>query len=446
MKRLGLARASMILAAMAVSFAAALCSPAAAADPPPKITKEDIAKGMKDGPGVITQIGLTCTLTNARSIGQLNLPADPKTPGSKAHPVDAYEFACKEGLGYTVLVDKPKSTIIDCLTAQGQAVLGCRLPENADPKAGLSPMVAETGRTCEVVSAKALGAAPDGTHFYEVGCKAGDGYVLRKEPGKATAAFTCMSMTDSKLACTLTTPDQNKAFAKGLAAGTKKTCAVTDIRFVGSTTSGMDGYEAACADTGYIFTVDLTGAVKQTVDCALAANFLGGCKLTDATKVETAEAKLYSDLSKKAGFDCTVAKYRLIGVMAGNTDLVEIACSNRPDGGVGAFAEDPTKTKIYDCLQVGGLGQECKLGTTLQPVLAKLSAGLASKGKGSCVVSSARYIGDTDDGSSVIETACSDGGLGWVMKTTPAYAVQTLVPCAAASGSNACKLTSNLKK
>ena len=132
--------------------------------------------------------------------------------------------------------------------------------------------------------------------------------------------------------------------------------------------------------------------------------------------------------------------------MAGNTDLVEIACSNRPDGGVGAFAEDPTKTKIYDCLQVGGLGQECKLGTTLQPVLAKLSAGLASKGKGSCVVSSARYIGDTDDGSSVIETACSDGGLGWVMKTTPAYAVQTLVPCAAASGSNACKLPSNLKK
>jgi hypothetical protein len=428
----------------------AACTPLAAqaaAPAPVKVTKADIDRGMKEVPQVITDAGVTCTVTNARFIGMLNMPADAKVPGSKPQSVGGYEASCKEGLGYTFINTKPKVLAQDCIASAGSPVLTCALPENADPKAGLNPIVAETGRTCGVTGAKFMGATPTGTSFYEVSCQTGAGYLIQREPAKAAIAIPCIAMADTKLACTLTTLDQSKALIKTLAAGTKNTCAITDVRFVGSTNSGLDGYEVACGDTGYMFTVNSTGAVTQTVTCALAASFLGGCKLTDATKAETAEAKTYTDLAKKAGFPCDVGKYRLIGVMGGNTDVVELSCKNRPDGAVGAFNEDAAKTKVYDCVMVGMLGQECKLGGSSQPAYDKLSAALTAKGKGSCKVSGARYIGGAADGGNFIETACSDGGSGWVVKTQAnGYTADTLTPCATAQGAVACKLPSNLKK
>jgi hypothetical protein len=216
------------------------------------------------------------------------------------------------------------------------------------------------------------------------------------------------------------------------------------------TSSGLDGYEIACsaANTGYIFTINPAGEVKQQIDCALASAFLGGCKLTDTTKAETAENKIYTDLSKKAGFKCDVNKYRLIGVNpATNADVVEIACADRPDGAVGEFTDDPAKTKIHDCVEVGVLGQSCKLGSSLAPIYDKMSASLAAKGKGSCKVSGARYIGGAATGGAFYETTCSDGGLGWVIKTAGAgYTAESLIPCATATGDLTCKLPSNQKK
>lgn len=443
MKRLGMAIAAVLFAGLAPI--AAQAAPAAEA---PKITKVELDRGMKEAPAVVAQAGVACTVTNARFIGSLSLPpADPKAKGAKPVNVNGYEVACKEGLGYSVLTmpDKPSAT--DCIAASASAVLACRLPENSNPKSALTPVMAEAGRTCNVSDAKFLGAAASGTNFYEVVCKVGEGYVIQREPGKPAVAFPCMGMGETKLACTLTTPDASKAYVKTLAAAVKKPCAITDVRFVGSTRNGLDGYEVACGETGYIFTVDAANAVQQQVDCALAQSFLGGCKLVDTTKAETAENGIYTELAKKIGFTCKVNKYRLIGVMAGNTDVVELACGDRADGAVAAFAEDTTKSKIYDCVQVGALGQECKLGTSMTPVYDKLSAALASKGKGSCKVSGARYIGGADNGGGFYETACSDGNPGWVMKTAgPGYAADSLTPCAAAQGQLACKLPGNAKK
>ncbi len=443
MKRLGMAIAAMLIAGLAPM--AAQAAPAAEA---PKITKADIDRGMKEAPAVIAQTGVACTVTNARFIGALSLPpADPKAKGAKPISVNGYEVACKEGMGYSLLTMPEKPSATDCLASSGSPVLACHLPENANPKAALTPVMAEAGRTCSVSDAKFLGAAASGTSFYEVVCKVGEGYVLQREPGKPAVAFPCLAMAETKLTCSLTTSEASKAYAKTLAASVKKPCNITDVRFVGSTRTGLDGYEMACGETGYIFTVDAAGAVQQQVDCALAQSFLGGCKLVDTTKAETAENGIYTDLAKKIGFTCKVNKYRLIGVMAGNTDVVELACADRADGAVAAFAEDTTKSKIYDCLQVGALGQECKLGTSMVPVYDKLSAALASKGKGSCKVSGARYIGGADNGGGFYETACSDGAPGWVLKTAGAgYAADVLTPCAAAQGQVACKLPSNVKK
>jgi hypothetical protein len=428
---------------------AAAHAAAPAAPPAAKITKADTDKGMKEAPAVLADGGVTCSVVNARFIGTLTLPPDPKVKDSKPSTVNGYEVACKEGGGYSMLTTTPKPLVQDCIASASNAVLACRLPENGDPKASLNPVMIEAGRTCTVADAKYLGATGAGVSFYEVTCKPGEGYILQREPGKPAIANPCLGMAESKLACTNTTLDAAKTYTKSLAAGVKKPCAITDVRFVGTTSSGFDGYEAACGpDAGYMFTVNnQTGALGQQVDCSLAASFLGGCKLVDTSKAETQESKIYSSLAKKAGFPCDVNKYRLIGTMAGNTDVVELACANRADGAVGAFGEDAAKTKIYDCVQIGELGQECKLGTSKQPVFDKLSASLAAKGKGSCKVSNARFIGAGDGGASFYETACSDGGSGWVVRTTGVgYTADSLTPCAVATGQVACKLPGNVKK
>ena len=448
MKRLGMA-----LVAVAFAALAPVAAQAAAPAELPKITKTEIDKGMKEAPAVLAETGTTCTIVNARFIGTMIMAptgVDPKSKEAKPAPVAGYEVACKEGMGYTLLTMKPTATANDCIASSLSASLACRLQENANPKAGLAPVMTEAGRPCAVNNAKFLGSTPTGTKFYEVACKPGEGYLLQREPGKPAAAFPCISAVGGKLACTLTTDDQSVAYAKTLAAGVKKPCDVKDVRYIGMTSSGLDGYEIACtaANSGFIYTITPAGEAKQQVDCALAASFLGGCKLTDTTKAETAENGIYTDLARKAGFKCQVNKYRLIGVNpTTNADVVELACADRPDGAVAEFAEDPTKSKIHDCVEVGALGQACKLGSSLTPVYDKLSASLAAKGKGSCKVAGARYIGGAANGAAFYETACSDGGLGWVVKTLGAgYTADMLVPCATATGDLSCKLPSNVKK
>ena len=447
MKRLGMALVALAFAALGPVAAQA------AAPELPKVTKADIDRGMKEAPAVVADSGVACTVVNARFIGTMIMTptgADPKAKDTKPIPVTGYEVACKEGLGYTVLTMKPKATANDCIASSLSPSLACRLPENADPKAGLVPVMTEAGRPCAVNNAKFLGATSSGTKFYEVTCKPGEGYLIIREPGKPAAAAPCVSQIGSKLACTLTTDEQSIAYAKSLAAGVKKPCDVKTVRYIGMTSSGLDGYEIACKaeNSGFIYTISTAGEAKQQVDCALAANFLGGCTLTDTTKAETAENGIYTDLAKKAGFKCQVNKYRLIGVNpSNNADVVELACADRPDGAVAEFAENATQSKIHDCVEVGALGQSCKLGTSLTPIFDKLSASLAAKGKGSCKVAGARYIGGTASGAAFYETACADGGSGWVVKTAGAgYVADSLIPCATASGDLACKLPTNVKK
>ena len=446
MKRLGMAILAMAFAALA-PVAAQAAAPAEL----PKITKADIDRGLKEAPAVAAEAGVTCTVTNARFIGTMTLsPTSKDAKDAKPTPVSGYEVACKEGLGYTLLTMKPTATANDCVASALSPSLACRLPENANPKAGLIPMMTEAGRPCDVTNAKFLGSTSSGTKFYEVACKPGEGYLMQREPGKAPSAFPCISAVGGKLACSLTTDEQSTVYAKSLAAGVKKPCDAKDVRYIGMTSSGLDGYEIACKDgvTGFIFTITPAGEFKQQVDCALASGFLGGCKLTDTTKAETAENGIYTGLAAKAGFKCQVNKYRLIGVNPKtNADVVELACADRPDGAVVEFADNAAQSKVHDCIEVGSLGQECKLGSSLTPVLDKLSASLAAKGKGSCKVSGARYIGTSTSGGAFYETTCADGGLGWVVKTAGAgYTADTLTPCAVATGDVSCKLPGNAKK
>ena len=114
-----------------------------------------------------------------------------------------------------------------------------------------------------------------------------------------------------------------------------------------------------------------------------------------------------------AGFDCAVSKYALFPSTDPTKDVVEMACSNRPDGGVGIFpGHGPAH--VYDCLRAQDEGYKCSY-TPIEALYPHLNAELKAKNKGGCVVASARPFAHGDDGSDFVEVGCADGGPGWVL-------------------------------
>ena len=186
--------------------------------------------------------------------------------------------------------------------------------------------------------------------------------------------------------------------------------------------------------------------ILQAVGCAEASGFAGGCTLTDARAAETAQSALYTSLSKKAGFDCTVSKYAAFPIDAKDREVVEMQCANRPDGAVGVFPLGSSiKPTVYDCVRAEAEGYKCSF-TPGSAVYPKYSADLKAQGKGSCVVSGARALGKTDN-SDLIEVACADGGAGWVMEyATNGPPAPHLTPCSITSMGGGCQLPTNKKK
>jgi hypothetical protein len=439
-----LAIAAAMFVAAVTAATSSLAQGAAAAGPPP-ITPEAKAAGMKAAPALIAAASLPCTPTDARAMGS--------GKDAKGQPVTLTEIACKEGMGYVVTQSgKAAPVAYDCLVASTPSPDGkpssimCRLPENANPVAGMQPIVARTGRNCTVEKARFLGATAD-KHLYEIGCSSGLGLVL-EEPiaGGAPIANNCMAYTEGAVKCTLTTPEQEMAEVTALAAASGK-CAVAKDRFILATPDESDYFEIACPDgKGYVLHADKTGALAEVIPCAQAYAIGSGCTLTDARQAETQEATLYSGLAKSAGFDCQVSKYALFPQSDSTKDIVEMACSNRPDGGVGVF---PAKGagQVFDCIRSQDEGYKCSF-TQESAVYQHLSDALRAAGKGSCVVSNARPFARGEDGSDYVEVGCADGGSGWVMIYPPAgsRAPTQLLNCAQAGSLNGgCQLPGNKK-
>lgn len=446
MRRIGLALVAAVLLIGAGSAAQAQGKTDAKADAKAKpITKDQITRGMKEAPAVAKAANLPCTVTDAAFLGQ-------------AGKSNAYEIACKEGLGYIVLsgIGAEPSKAYDCLHTLGNASLTCKLPENADPKAALGPMLGAAGRPCTIKDGRFVGGDAT-TNFYEAACQDGAGYILETPTPGVTAAVKVLpcieTLGSGSLQCTFTTKAQSVAIIGALAAKSGKPCQVSDARYIGASTKDSSVYyEVACgAQAGYVVETDPSGAFKLAIDCAKASGIAGGCTMTDTTKAETEEASTYTGLAKAAGFNCTVSKYRFIGMVAEPTksEVVELACSNRPDGVVALFPSAPTaKARFVDCARAEQFGDSasCKL-TSLAPIYAKYTAALAARGRTSCKVSGTRYLGHSPSGTDYIETACADGNPGWVIELDQNDVVKTLLGCGQAKGVGlTCQLPTNTKK
>ena len=435
-------RLATALFALATLMLGAAPLAAHAQDKGAAITEEQRDKGAKDAPAAVQKAGIACTVSDAYYIG---------ASSTKDGKQDVYEVACQQGLGYVLLSNAAGAKAYDCLATAAQPTLACKLSANADPKQGLKTYISSAGVTCTPTNARYLGANAT-TTVYEVACQEGPGFLLQAPaPGAthATTAVPCVQTLGTANACTLTSKAASDAFVAGLVTKAGKTCQISGSRYLGSDQkSSVDYYEVGCgAQPGFVMGANKAGGVDRVLTCGQAAGF-GGCTLTDSTKVAAEETANYTRLAKAGGFDCDVSKYRSIGLDADKGDVVELACSNRPDGTVAVFPQAPgRRARFIDCVMSGQFGPSgaCTL-TTPTPQYAKYTAALAAKGRSSCKVSGARYLGRSPSGTDFIETACVDGNPGWVIELTPSTQVKQLLSCGQAKAEGlGCQLPTNVR-
>lgn len=445
MKRIAIGLAAALLAGVLAPVAVISAGKDAAID------KASLAAGMKDAPPLATAADLPCTITEARFIGE---GKDPKTKVV----TKAYEVACQQGMGFvlTKASDQEKPLASTCVDTgapgpDGKPTsLACKLAANADPKAGFAPFVAKSGLACVIEKARGIGASPTNS-FYELACQGGAGYILQAsypaDVTKDVLLTTCLAYdAESKLNCTLSDRAAQLKVVDTLAAKSGKSCAIKDRRYMLTTKDGSNYFEAACDDgKGYVFEQTVAGDLKRTIDCVNAEFVGGGCKLTDARAAQTEQNGLYSKLAKKVGYDCAVEKYGPLSGPAG-VEVVELKCSNRPDGAIALFTA--AGGKVLDCAHSEMAGYRCAF-TKAEAAYGALTKDLNTLGKASCIVSNARYVGTAADGRAFTEVACSDGAQGYMVEFSPKpeLAPKSVVLCSQATGiAGGCKLPGNVKK
>ena len=438
---------------LAVTLILSALVPQAAWAAKAEITKEQRVKGMAAAPGLISAAKLDCQIADARFIGG---SVDPK---SKVK-TDLYEFACTGNEGLIVQQAGPTTSTYTCEQmgepgSDGKiSSAACALPANADPKAGLAPYVAKAGVPCSMDKVRTIGQSATNVVFELVCRESPGGYILTVSSpprlDQPAAMNPCIGYPEgSNLACVLTTRAAQFAIVDNLAAQSGKNCTVKDRRFIGATATGKIYYEVSCQDgKGYVLEQMPNGAYSKTIDCAQADALAGGCTMTDTRQAKTEQAGLYTKLAQKAGFDCNVSGYAPFSVSENGAEVVELTCSNRPDGGVGIFAATASGVStVIDCAHSELKGYRCSLS---KPAAAypNLTAELKALGKTSCTVSNSRTVGVTANAHGYVEVACSDGLPGYMIEYVMSpFKPKAPIACSEARGiAGGCTLPGNVKK
>jgi hypothetical protein len=410
-----------------------------------EISDKARAQGMAEAPALAKAAGIACNVTDALFIGKAT---DKKTKTNTSY----YEIDCDQGVGFALVsVEGGATTSYSCVETgtpgpDGKVSnLACKLPGNADPKADLAGVIAAGKVQCTPESARSIGQSATSTYL-EVACQgSAQGYVLVTsspiDAAKPVQASDCMlyDAGTSNISCTLRTKEQRLAVVDAIAASANNGCTVKDKKYLGMSQTGSSFFEAACADgKGYLYRVD-GGKLAQTYECAKAQGVMGGCTLTDTKEAVTEQNGLYTRLAKAAGFNCDVSKYAPFP-STNNKDIVEMACSNRPDGGVGVFGGPNEKPIVYDCARAPIAGYRCSFTKLDVNSYGSVTADLKKMGKADCAVSNARVIGKTAKGTTYMEVACADGLKGYVMEYSADLTPVNTTGCAFTKD---CKLPGN---
>lgn len=408
------------------------------------------ARGMAEAPALVQAGGVKCSVSGANFLGS--------TKGGES----IYEVACADGPGWLLFANADKSFKegYECLqlrdgNAQNAAAgkanpnpLTCKLPANADLVANVGKAAASLVPGCRVDQARWLGSSVSTKeNNYEIGCAGAPGAIVKLAmPGGTTqpSAISCAKLQEGgNVSCEYTNDEEKFALARTLLTGSPRaSCQPAALRYVGTSgASKEDFYEVKCAaGEGFMMVANAQGALSRTVECSRAQGIAGGCTLTDAVEAQNAEAGIYTGLVKKAGFNCDVGQYRLLGMeTTTKREVVEVACKNQPEGVIGFFpAAGGGKTDLYDCTKNWRHKQICSL-TKLDQVKPRLQKDLAKFGK-TCDVTGFRGAGLTSKRQTeFVEVSCASGpGL---MIEYPAEGAQVF---AAATGVFACAEAGNI--
>jgi len=442
---------------LAAALAVAILSPSAAfaQGKPNKAADAAMGKmrqqGMAEAPAAVQAKGLTCTISDAIYLGE----SDEKSADGKKFKSKIYEVACQEGLGY--LVGSPSPAPLDCLTLQTASekdkatnkksnVPVCRLPANADPKMGLSPILQKAGVSCAVTKGRWVGlSATAKINQYEVGCADGQAFMVVVPDVGSTAkqaVESCLKAASGGVTCEYFSKEAAIQGIKTLAAKSGRTCQISDARYVATKTSGGEFFEIGCTDgkSGYMVETDKNGAFSRAIECARAEPIAGGCTFTQLDNVgSNEEAGLYSKKAKEIGFACTVNKYRSLGLDGSGREVAELGCSDRADGAFALIPINPgQKGETYNCVRAEARNQTCRLSQK-SAVYEKLHNQLENKGK-ACQVASTRGVGQTATGEDVVEVACT-GSTGVIVTFyKDSDGIGLVTPCDKAQLVGGCKI------
>ena len=379
----------------------------------PSAGQLDRARGAKEAPAAVQAASLRCSVTEAAFLG---------VSGGR----NAYEVACREGLGF-IVVNAPaaggQATTLDCVSAQTTARVEqaagrppgqqCRLPANAQPAQGLAGVAREAGVTCTVTNGRAIGVLTGSNAIrYEVGCSEGPGYVLdRPQAGGRPAAQNCFraeQTSGGQFRCEFTTKAQSLAALNPVITASRRSCTVSDARVVGvNPTTKNEVVEVGCQGApGFFIETAATGAFVGAYDCGRFGNT--PCQFTAASAVQERNAQDYGRLLKAANFDCAVSNFKRLGSEQGTgREIVEVACSNRPEGAFALLATGSGPSEVYDCLLAQKRRQNCTL-TSEEALYPRIESAMTAQRR-ACDITMSRRMGTTPEGEEWYEFACAQG-------------------------------------
>jgi hypothetical protein len=407
------------------------------------------ARGLADAPALLKTAGLDCQLADARFIGE--------TASGKKE--DFYEVACTGSEGFIIakasLADVSTATCLE-MARPGRdgkrSALRCALPGNADPELGLLPYISKIRADCTPSDARFIGHSATQTAF-EVACRGGAGYILiTAAPPRRDGSIEgepCFAIpANSALDCKLTKSKTEAEVVAQLAAKSEKICEIKARAYLGSSAKdGASFYEIACSSgRGYILEQARNGFFAGATDCARADRIIpGGCQLTSTSKAKALQAVAYSKMAKADNFDCDVSEYAFLPPTADRKDVVELACSNRPDGGIGLFSASGADS-VIDCAYAGFFGYRCILSST-SGALSTLTGDLKALGENNCTVADARPMGITAERRGFTEVSCAGHVKGYVIEynLTPVAPISVLSCAAATRIGSGCRLPGDVE-
>lgn len=144
----------------------------------------------------VVKAGINCAVTKARGIGHNATNA-------------LFEVACDDGEGYVMATTAPPDPnkqvqYSACLDLPADASVQCQYTTLAAVLSAVDPLMAKSGKACQITDRRLLGRNDEGDKYFEVSCREGTGYVLQRTgAGELGQVVTCAELGTTAGGCQL---------------------------------------------------------------------------------------------------------------------------------------------------------------------------------------------------------------------------------------------------